>query len=179
MNIEEKRNQIEQESNFNKPLNANLENNLMDDCSKNTVLKTLALTLIIAVITFMTGCSTPADKVENSQNDVIEAEHDLEKANAQYSKDVKNYRKKSRERINANNERIIELKSYSKKMDKKDRVKYEEKIDKLETKNDNLEERLDDYEAENEDNWESFKAEFNNDMDELGSALKSFTTDNK
>lgn len=179
MNISEQRKPIGQESTPNKQLVASMDNNLIDDKIKNRMLKFLVLTLAIAVASIMTSCNTPAEKVENSASDVTEAKHDLEEANAQYMEDVENYRVKSRDRINANNERIAEYRARIDRFKNEEKVQYKNRIDKLEQKNDNLEERLDEYEADNQDNWEKFKTEFNNDMNELGEAFKGFTTDDK
>ena len=35
--------------------------------------------------------------------------------------------------------------------------------------------KLDDYKTEGKENWEIFKSEFSNDMDELGKAFNDFT----
>lgn len=55
---------------------------------------------------------------------------------------------------------------------------YKSRIDALELKNQELKSRLEAYEK-NQSNWETFKREFNHDMDELGVALADFTVDNK
>ena len=41
-----------------------------------------------------------------------------------------------------------------------------------------MKKRLEDYKADSKDKWESFKTEFNHDMDELGSAFKDLTVKN-
>jgi len=38
---------------------------------------------------------------------------------------------------------------------------------------------LDSYKNDADSDWQSFKREFNHDMDELGHSLKDFTVDNK
>ena len=55
---------------------------------------------------------------------------------------------------------------------------YEQRIDTLEKKNRDLKARVDAYDKSQSD-WESFKREFNHDMDELGQAFKDLTVDNK
>jgi len=52
------------------------------------------------------------------------------------------------------------------------------KIDALEQKNRDMRNRIAAYEKSQSD-WESFKREFNHDMDELGQAFKDLTVDNK
>lgn len=55
---------------------------------------------------------------------------------------------------------------------------YEKRIITLQEKNMEMRARLDNYEKSQSD-WESFKREFNHDMDELGQSLKDITVDNK
>ncbi|MBK7408934.1 MAG: hypothetical protein IPJ40_13250 [Saprospirales bacterium] len=55
---------------------------------------------------------------------------------------------------------------------------YAQRIETLEQKNRDLRTKMANYE-QNQSDWESFKREFNHDMDELGQALKDFTVDNK
>ncbi len=55
---------------------------------------------------------------------------------------------------------------------------YKQRIERLEQKIADLKTRMNEYEK-NQTGWESFKREFNHDMDELGSALKDLTVDNK
>lgn len=179
MYISEQRNQIGQESAPNKQLVASMDNNLIDDKIKNRMLNFLVLTLAIAAALIMTSCNSPAEKVENSQSDVTEAKQDLKEANAQYKRDVEDYRVKSRDRINANNERIAEHRTRISNYKKEEKAQYEKQIELLEQKNDKLKERLEDYEANTEDGWEKFKTEFSNDMNELGSAIKGFGSDDK
>ena len=55
---------------------------------------------------------------------------------------------------------------------------YEKKIANLELQNKDMKARLEAYEKIQSD-WESFKYEFNHDMDAIGEALKDLTVDNK
>jgi len=178
MYISEQRCQSRQESTTKKMV-ATMDNNLIDDKIKNRMLKFLVFSLAIAAASIMTSCNSPAEKVENSQKDVTEAKHDLEEANAQYKKDVENYRVKSRDRISANNERIAEYRTRISRFKSEERAQREKQIEKLEQENDDLEARLEDYEANTEEGWEKFKTEFSNDMNELGTTIKGFGSDDK
>jgi chromosome segregation ATPase len=80
--------------------------------------------------------------------------------------------------IKANENRIAELRAKMKKSGKTFDEMYEKNINNLEQKNKDLKARLNGYET-NQSDWESFKREFNHDMDELGQALKDLTVDNK
>jgi hypothetical protein len=58
-------------------------------------------------------------------------------------------------------------------------AKYEKNIATLEEKNNTLKTKMKAYKNDTNADWKSFKTEFNHDMDELGSALKDLTVDNK
>jgi hypothetical protein len=57
---------------------------------------------------------------------------------------------------------------------------YDARITELERRNDNLRTKLHDYnEEKRSEKWESFKREFNHDMDELGTSIKDIFRDDK
>lgn len=161
---------------------------------------TLVMSMLVAGIMF-SGCSTPAKKeeadqkkIEKSQEEVIEAQRDLQDAQRQASATAQqvsdnekitkdneawvSFRAEAISKIHNNDVRIAELrdkmKSSGKTMDKM----YAKKIDKLEERNNELRKDIEQYQ-EKPSNWESFKAEWNHDMDELGNAFKDLVTDNK
>lgn len=135
--------------------------------------------LVFAVSFTFYGCNSPAQKVENAKENVDQAKEDLDKANREYLAEIESLRTETAERM-AINEQIIaglKLKIAKEKLDNK--VLYNKKIDELEKKNRDMKKRMDEFSEDGMDNWASFKAEFNHDMDELGRALKDFFTDNK
>jgi len=137
--------------------------------------------------TLFTGCQSPAQKEEAARNNVLEAKQDLKEvqndANAE-AKKVANAQewetfKNDAELIIRNNEiRIAELKVKLNKPGTTLDPIYEKKIELLEQQNKDLKKRIEDYEK-NQSDWETFKREFNHDMEELGKALKDLTVDNK
>jgi F0F1-type ATP synthase membrane subunit b/b' len=144
-------------------------------------MKKSILTLVIATFVvgaMLTSCSTPAQKVADAQEDVTEAKEDLAEAKDEYLEDVENYRKETSYRIDANNQSIAEFRARIANEKKVAKADYEEKVLKLEQKNTDIKKRLDDYKVEGKDNWQTFKLEFNRDMDELGKALKDLTVKN-
>jgi len=56
--------------------------------------------------------------------------------------------------------------------------KYDSQIAELESKNAAMKVRITDYKDDGKDKWQSFRTEFNRDMDELGNSLKNFNTTN-
>jgi hypothetical protein len=81
-------------------------------------------------------------------------------------------------KIKANEMRITELNVKMRKPADLFDSFYVKKIASLEKENRFLKARLEAYEK-SQSNWESFKREFNHDMDAIGQALKDLTVDNK
>lgn len=142
------------------------------------------ITTILAGMVF-TGCESPAQKTDNAQANVQEAEQDLKDAQkdaaevAQKNAEAwQTFKTESEVKIRANEIRITELKEKMKTSGKTPDKVYAKNIDLLEQNNKNLNARMVAYEKEQSD-WQSFKREFNHDMDELGKALKDFTINNK
>jgi len=87
-------------------------------------------------------------------------------------------------KIKQNEEKIAELRKM-KKANKTDNDAYNAKIDELEAKNKEFKKRMDEYNDEttntdsnNKEKWESFKREFNHDMDELYNSLNDIGKNN-
>jgi phosphoenolpyruvate-protein kinase (PTS system EI component) len=142
------------------------------------------LNLIFAIPTlmgaslFFTSCSTPAEKVKDAKENVTEAKNELKDANEAYLADVESYRREAAEKIEANNQAIIEFNKRVQNEKMEARADYKKKIAELEKKNTDMKKRMDDYTADGKDNWESFKMEFNRDMESLGLAFKNLTVNN-
>jgi len=78
-----------------------------------------------------------------------------------------------------NEARIAELKLKMQKTGKSVDAKYQKNIDILEQKNKDLKVKADAYKNDANSDWQSFKREFNHDMEEIGQAFKDVTVDNK
>lgn len=99
--------------------------------------------------------------------------------NKTQSDEYKKYRAEQEKRITENEKKIAELRSKKDKVKKEKLMKYESKIDELEKKNKDLKKRImTNYKDQGKEKWESFKNEFNHDMDELGQSLKDLFKDN-
>jgi len=153
---------------------------------KKTTITLIATTMLVAGAIF-TSCKSPAQKKDAAQAKVEDAQKDLDAAqtdaNAESQKvataeEWKAFKSESELKIRDNEIRIGELKAKKNKPGKLFDSLYEKKIDALEQQNRNMQARIDAYDKSHSD-WESFKTEFNHDMDELGKALKDLTVDNK
>lgn len=147
----------------------------------------LVVTSVFTAGTIFTGCQSPTQKQENSQLKVQEARKDLNSAKKEANEAVKivataeewkTFRSESDLKINENEKRIAELKT---KMNKPGEILdplYSKRINDLEQQNKDLRAKLYAYEK-SQSNWETFKREFNSDMDAIGEAFKNLTVDNK
>ncbi|MCD6065835.1 MAG: hypothetical protein K0S33_661 [Bacteroidetes bacterium] len=138
----------------------------------------LAVTGLMAGTVF-TACNNSAEKVENAAENVADAREDLNEAETKFAEEWEKFRLENEQQIQYNENEIANYRAME-KADQSWSNKYRTRIDELETRNTALRTKMNQYEKEKrQDNWESFKAEFKHDMDELGAGLKSFGQDNK
>lgn len=144
----------------------------------------LKVAFIAGFISFgMIACNeTPADKevkVEEAQENLENAQQNLEQATTDSINEYAQFKQESELKLQANDDRIAELKS---KMtsDKKDlKIKYEKKINELEMKNNNLKTKLKDRkDGDSETSWASFKQTINEEMDEVGKSISEMAQKN-
>lgn len=126
----------------------------------------------------VTGCNTPAEKVEKAQQEVDEANNKLDKVTDEYQADIAKYRLEATERIAANEKSIAEFNARIDDQKKVAKADYTIKIAELEKKNTDMKKKMDDYKEDGKDKWEKFKLEFNHDLEELGKAFKDLTVKN-
>lgn len=125
--------------------------------------------------------TTPAqENVEEAKEDVQEAREELSEARQQANaEEWQNFKDEMNAAIEKNDARIEELKQKIKNTGKAADAAYYKKIDALKEKNEQLKIKMDTYKNDADSDWQSFKREFNHDMDELGNALKDITVNNK
>ena len=148
---------------------------------------TLAMATTLMAGTIFTGCQSSDAKVKAAQADVKDAKQDL----VQVKKDADEaaqkaakaeewnvFKSESEVKIRENEIRIAELREKMKSSGKTLDAVRAKKIDELAQKNRDMKTKINIYEK-NQSDWESFKREFNHDMDEIGQAFKNLTVDNK
>jgi hypothetical protein len=158
---------------------------------KNTQMKKAIITkaLAIAIIAggIFTSCMSQAQKdeaarakVENARNDLNDAkiEANIVAQKTATAEEWKIFKSESEIKIKSNEVRIAELKVQLNKPGTLLDPLYVKRIETLEEQNNGMRNRIIIYEK-NQSNWETFKREFNQDMDALGKALKDVFTDNK
>lgn len=96
------------------------------------------------------------------------------------SDEYKKYRAEQENKIADNKKLIAELKTKRDKLVDTYKTVFDNKIKEVEKKNNEMNKRiLETYKDEGKDKWESFKKEFNHDMDELGHSIKDLFKDNE
>jgi Skp family chaperone for outer membrane proteins len=132
------------------------------------------LTLVTALV--FAGCDSPAQKAETSkEDDITRAQEDLDNAREAYKAEVAKFKMEHNQRIAAN-ERVIEgLKADMKNSKKEVKAAYKDQVAAMEKRNAELKKELDEYNDDTMNSWQSFKAEFSEDMNQLGKAFSDFT----
>jgi len=143
--------------------------------------------IMFSTATLFTSCKSSTkeeeearEKVQEEQEDVQEAKEDLNEVKRQANaEEWQNFKDEMNAAIAKNDAKIEELKQKIKNTGKEANAEYDKKVDALKEKNENLKIKMDAYKNDVNSDWQSFKREFNHDMDELGNALNDFTVNNK
>jgi peptidoglycan hydrolase CwlO-like protein len=140
---------------------------------KKTILVITFCFGIVSAALLSIGCNSSSQKVEDAQDNVIEANRDLEKANQDYLADIENYKKETAEKIDANDKSINDFNARIANEKANAKADYKRKINALQQKNTDMKKKLDDYKADGKDQWKEFKSDFNHDMNKLNDDFKS------
>lgn len=145
------------------------------------ILFTVSATILFTGMLF-TSCNSQSEKVENAEDNVLDAKKAVIKAESELSQtrqdsitDFQQFKTKYQNQISANEKSIADLRSNIEGAIKENKASYEKKVADLEEKNNALKTKLNDYNEEKKNQWQSFKTEFKRDMDELGEAFSAFT----
>ena len=146
----------------------------------------LTITTFILATTLVSCKSTTKEEIE-SQEKVDVAEQNLKDAKdslvvakkAATAEEWQTFKDQTDSVISYNEAQIAELKLKMQKTGKSVDAKYQKNIEILEQKNKDLKVKADTYKNDANSDWQSFKREFNHDMEELGQAFKDVTVDNK
>jgi outer membrane murein-binding lipoprotein Lpp len=148
---------------------------------------TLAVVAIIIAGSVFTGCKSSAEKELDAQTELQDAQDKLDQAQtdanaaelrAATEEEWVAFKSDAESKIRDNEIRIAELTVQMNKPGALFDAIYKKRILTLEQQNRDLRVRIDAYDRNSTD-WETFKREFNHDMDEIGNALKDLTVDNK
>jgi DNA polymerase II small subunit/DNA polymerase delta subunit B len=146
----------------------------------------IAAASVIAGNVFL-SCKSNSEKESDAVEEVQDAKENLDDVTEDINDDViskandaewQTYKSEAIKTITANEMRIAELKKAINKPGTKFDKTYVKSIASLEDKNASLKIKITNYEN-NQTDWDSFKREFNSDMNELGTAIKDVTTKHK
>ena len=132
------------------------------------------------VILGIAGCNSPkqkAEKLENAEENVIEAQQELNEAVIDSTNEYDRFKAESEAKLIANDVKIAALKDQLKADKKEIRTKYEKQLTELEQKNAKLKSNIAEYKETDKNKWEKFKVSFNEDLDALGKAISGIATD--
>jgi hypothetical protein len=127
--------------------------------------------LAIAAGTIFTSCKSANQKQATAQQNATEANQDLKNTQASNAAEWKTFKAESQAKILDNEQRIAGLKEKMNKPGSTFDGIYRTRSQKLEAKNNELKAKLNNYDG-NQTDWQTFKSDFNRDMDEIGSNIK-------
>jgi hypothetical protein len=142
--------------------------------------KTMYSAAIILMSVMLTvACDSSSEKVDTAEKNVEVAKDELVIANEEYLVEMEAYRITAAERFVQNEKATADFNARVAKDKTQAKADYQERIKALDAKNSDLKKRLDEYKANSKDGWESFKAEFNAEMERIGDEINSLTSDNQ
>ncbi len=143
--------------------------------TKTLTMKKIILAIAVSfilIVVFLISRNTTAEKIEKAENEIVEANNDLDQANQEYIADMEKYKQEAAAKIAANDKSISDFNARKEYKKDKATAEYANKIAELEQKNSDMGKQMDDYKAQGKDKWEKFKEQFNIELDKMGKALK-------
>ena len=133
------------------------------------------ITLLIVIFcsgTLVTSCMESNKRVDSVNDTVKAAKEKFEEDKEAFIADMRGYKVEYNQKYTENKKKIQKLKD-----DKSQKSKdlYNEKVEELETANENLKREMDTIEINSNIEWKNFKREFNHEMDELDKSIESVT----
>ena len=130
--------------------------------------------LTMALLAFMVGTISTSFG-QNPDKKLVFAGKNIQDVQKDANPAFQNFRKESEQRIKNVDNGIGDLKIKFYKSKIKDKEAYQDNLNAIEQKNDDLKKKLTDFNSKDQKDRSSFKIEFNRELDELGKALKDFT----
>jgi septal ring factor EnvC (AmiA/AmiB activator) len=138
----------------------------------------LSMAMLMAGTTF-TACQTPAQKEAAEQKKADEEQAAIEATRQDInSKEWLTLKASAQERISNNETRIAEIRAKLKTSGKTMDALRTKRIETLEQRNRDIRSRMDSYDS-NPSDWETFKAEFNRELDDLSKSVDDFINEDK
>ncbi|MFZ1728745.1 MAG: hypothetical protein WAV84_01340 [Bacteroidota bacterium] len=149
-------------------------------------MKTMMRILLVSMVftgTFITGCNSSAERdghshdgMEEGMNDASDAMHEM---GHDASSSVAEFRHDADVKINEYEASMADLRVKMANEKAESKAAYEKKLSQLEKKTKEMKSRLEEYKETGEDEWTTFKTEFERDLDGVGTSISNFfTSDN-
>lgn len=136
----------------------------------------ITVSVVLFVVFLLLGCQ---EKHEDAAQNVKQENEDMAAAKAQYENEWQQFKNFVEASINTNEQRIVDFKANMENTSDEFKAKYENKILTLEQKNIELKKKLNGYKYEGKENWERFKQEFSDDLDDFKKSLNEIFEDKK
>ncbi len=147
--------------------------------SKN-IFKAIVFVLIAATLG---SCSNSpeqkAQNVEEAKTDLVVAKKELQQARLDSMKEYLNFKEASERKLNDNDAQIATLKYQIKSQKAEMQMDYNKQLEVLTQKNENLKAGIRNYKESTKEKWETFKMNFNEDLDSLGRTISMMSQKNK
>ena len=128
--------------------------------------------LVVSIGSILFSCKSANQKEASARRNVVDANQELIDTKASNAAEWKVFRAESQAKIMDNKQRIAELKVSLNKPGTTFDGMRKTRIEKLETKNNELQSKLNNYDGNSTD-WKTFKSNFNKDMKEIGDNIKN------
>jgi hemolysin activation/secretion protein len=145
------------------------------------------LVLSLAVVAFMAGTLSnlfgqvpdkqsvkARENLKEEKKDVVIAKQDLKVAQKDSVSEYQKLTKESELKFKSNEKSIADLRSAITKSNSKVQATDQKKVSLLEDKNNSLKKELADYKVLGQTQFNTFKSEFNRDLEQLAKELKDF-----
>lgn len=130
--------------------------------------------IIIASTGLFVSCDFHSDNMESLQISGIETERELGITRSEVQGEIRIFRIEMAEKIKENNRSIAVIKRKMNNRDMSVKVAQEARIIVFQSENRELKRSIDNYSDLSRNNWDSFRKEFKEDIEELGNSFNNF-----
>lgn len=131
-----------------------------------------------------TSCKSNAEKVEDAQEDVVDAkenemdaQQDLNEAKYENASDYEQFKKATKVVIAENETRIAEFKVKLKDETVANKAKFQANVDALEKRNDQLKDDIDDFKEGANEDWNTFKNRIERSKNDIDADIQQYKRD--
>ena len=135
--------------------------------------------LAFTAFTFLTSCKNNETKIEDAQENVLDAKKELVEAKQDSLSDYETFKIKINEKITDNELRIKDLKIKAIDGSQKSKSKFNDAVVALEEKNIELKTKINTYSESSQEAWEIFRKDINKTADDLEKEFDEFKSNNK